>query len=334
MPVAGALCAAVLALAALGGAGAQAQQLSPAYYDGSCPHVYDTVRRVIQEARAADPRILASLLRLHFHDCFVNGCDGSLLLDETPTMRSEKAARPNNGSARGFPVVDDIKAALENACPGVVSCADILALAAEISVELAGGPYWRVMLGRRDGMAANFDGAQDLPNPKETLGELKRKFADLGLDDTDFVALQGAHTFGRARCVSIQDRLYNFSNTERPDPTLDQAYLAVLRERCPAAAAASDSSERLNDLDPTTPDTFDNHYYANIQTNRGLLRSDQAMLSAPEEGAESTAPIVSRFADGQADFFQSFVTAMIKMGNIAPLTGGIGEVRRNCRVVN
>jgi len=168
----------------------------------------------------------------------VQGCNASLLLDETPTMRSEKAANPNNGSARGFPVVNDIKAALENACPGVVSCADILALAAEVSVELvssaltrhiwthgatykklpsiesntaargsllntnavfltgymheqAGGPYWRVMLGRRDGMAANFDGAQNLPNPKEELNDLKQKFADLGLDDTDFVALQG-----------------------------------------------------------------------------------------------------------------------------------------------
>jgi len=65
-----ALFAAAFALAALGGA--EAQQLSPAYYDGSCPHVYDTVRRVVQEARASDPRILASLLRLHFHDCFVN----------------------------------------------------------------------------------------------------------------------------------------------------------------------------------------------------------------------------------------------------------------------
>ena len=64
------LCAAVLGLAALGGA--RAQELSPGYYDASCPHVYDTVRRVIQEARTADPRILASLLRLHFHDCFVN----------------------------------------------------------------------------------------------------------------------------------------------------------------------------------------------------------------------------------------------------------------------
>ncbi|KAK3150970.1 hypothetical protein QOZ80_3AG0239980 [Eleusine coracana subsp. coracana] len=323
-----ALCA-LLCLAALGGA--RAQQLNPAYYDESCPNLYDTTRRVIQEARAGDPRILASLLRLHFHDCFVNGCDGSLLLDETPTMASEKAAAPNDRSARGFPVVDDIKAALEKACPGVVSCADILALAAEISVELSGGPYWRVMLGRRDGLTANFNGAQNLPNPTERLDELKRKFAEFRLDDTDFVALQGAHTFGRAQCSSFQDRLYNLSGTMRPDPTLDQAYLAELRQRCPAA---SDDAALMSNLDPITPDTFDNSYYAGVQGGRGLLRSDQAMLSAPEEGAASTAPIVVRFAASQPDFFQSFATAMVKMGNIAPLTGSVGEVRRNCRVVN
>lgn len=230
------------------------------------------------------------------------------------------------------------------------------------------------MLGRRDSKAADFDGAQNLPDPKESLKDLKKKFADVGLDDTDFVALQGifstgehdsicavvtatspraarsrgvlnsendvpslhlagAHTIGRAQCQSIQDRLYNFSSTEQPDPTLDHGYLAALRQRCPAAAPGDDGTA-LNDLDPATPDTFDNSYYANIQCNRGLLRSDQAMLSAPEEGAESTAPIVGRFAHSQAEFFQSFATAMIKMGNIAPLTGSMGEVRRDCRVVN
>jgi hypothetical protein len=65
------------------------------------------------------------------------GCDGSLLLDDDlPAIQSEKSVPANNNSARGFPVVDDIKSALEHACPGIVSCADILALAAEISVEL------------------------------------------------------------------------------------------------------------------------------------------------------------------------------------------------------
>jgi hypothetical protein len=64
------------------------------------------------------------------------GCDGSILLDNSSSIVSEKFATPNNNSARGYPVVDAVKAALEEACPGVVSCADILAIAARISVEL------------------------------------------------------------------------------------------------------------------------------------------------------------------------------------------------------
>uniref|UniRef100_J3LLQ6 Peroxidase n=1 Tax=Oryza brachyantha TaxID=4533 RepID=J3LLQ6_ORYBR len=328
-PLAVALCA-LLALTAVGGARAWTP-MSPSYYDYSCPSVHDTVRRVIQEARVANPRAPASLLRLHFHDCFVNGCDGSVLLDNAGAMQSEKNAPPNNGSARGFDVVDTIKAALENACPGVVSCADILALAAEISVELSGGPSWNVVLGRRDGTTANFDGASELPGPRDAVGLLRQKFSDLGLDDTDFVALQGAHTIGRAQCRLFNDRLYNISGTMQPDQTLDMAYLNELRQCCPASEPESTT---LRNLDPPTPDAFDNSFYANIVRNRGLLQSDQGMLSAPGGAAATTAPIVVRFAGSQDDFFQSFATAMIKMGNIGSLTGSLGEIRRNCRVVN
>ena len=57
------------------------------------------------------------------------------MLDDSATIVSEKGAIPNNNSLRGFNVVDNIKAAIERACPGVVSCADILALAAESSVR-------------------------------------------------------------------------------------------------------------------------------------------------------------------------------------------------------
>lgn len=64
------------------------------------------------------------------------GCDGSILLDDTSSFTGEKRAAPNFRSARGFEVVDSIKSAVERACPGVVSCADILAITARDSVEI------------------------------------------------------------------------------------------------------------------------------------------------------------------------------------------------------
>ncbi|KAL5224089.1 hypothetical protein ABZP36_010728 [Zizania latifolia] len=57
------------------------------FYDETCPSAYDVVRRVIQDARVADPRIPASLIRLHFHDCFVNPADALENLDDvTPDV--------------------------------------------------------------------------------------------------------------------------------------------------------------------------------------------------------------------------------------------------------
>lgn len=66
----------------------------------------------------------------------MQGCDGSLLLDNSDTIISEKDAGPNANSVRGFEVVDNIKTALETACPATVSCADILAIASEASVNI------------------------------------------------------------------------------------------------------------------------------------------------------------------------------------------------------
>ncbi|XP_027349267.1 peroxidase A2-like [Abrus precatorius] len=304
-------------------------QLSSTFYSSTCPNVSSIVRSVVQQALQSDPRIAASLTRLHFHDCFVNGCDGSLLLDQGGNITlSEKNAAPNNNSARGFNVVDNIKSSVENSCPGVVSCADILALAAEASVNLGGGPSWNVLLGRRDGLIANQSGANtSIPTPFESLANVTAKFAAVGLNISDLVALSGAHTFGRAQCRFFNQRLFNFSGTGSPDPTLNTTYLATLQQSCPQ----NGSGTTLNNLDPSSPDTFDNNYFKNLLNNQGLLQTDQELFST---NGSATISIVNNFASNQTAFFLAFAQSMINMGNIAPLTGSQGEIRSDCKKVN
>ncbi|RWW01073.1 hypothetical protein GW17_00035911 [Ensete ventricosum] len=110
--------------------------LSPHYYKETCPLAEHIIRQNVEAVVYRDPRMAASLLRLHFHDCFVLGCDASVLLDDADGIVSEKNAVPNLDSLRGFEVIDSIKAVLEEACPLTVSCADILAIVARDAVHL------------------------------------------------------------------------------------------------------------------------------------------------------------------------------------------------------
>ncbi|ESQ40600.1 hypothetical protein EUTSA_v10013916mg [Eutrema salsugineum] len=308
--------------------GTSSAQLNATFYSGTCPNASAIVRSTIQQALQSDPRIGASLIRLHFHDCFVNGCDGSILLDDSGSIQSEKNAAPNANSARGFNVVDNIKTALENACPGIVSCSDVLALASEASVSLAGGPTWTVLLGRRDGLTANQAGANtSLPSPFEGLNNITSKFSAVGLNTTDLVALSGAHTFGRGNCVTFNNRLFNFNGTGNPDPTLNSTLLSSLQQICPQNGSGSG----ITNLDLSTPDAFDNNYFTNLQSNNGLLQSDQELFS---DTGSPTIAIVTSFASNQTLFFEAFAQSMIKMGNISPLTGSSGEIRQDCKVIN
>ena len=61
----------VVVLSVLAGA-ANAQQLSPNFYSRSCPNLGKIVRAAMVSAVQKEKRMGASILRLFFHDCFVN----------------------------------------------------------------------------------------------------------------------------------------------------------------------------------------------------------------------------------------------------------------------
>ncbi|XP_006658125.1 peroxidase 2 [Oryza brachyantha] len=307
------LCLMVLVAAMASPASAQ---LSATFYDTSCPSALSTIRSAVTAAVNSEPRMGASLLRLHFHDCFVQGCDASVLL-----AGNEQNAIPNAGSLRGFSVIDSIKTQVEAVCSQTVSCADILAVAARDSVVALGGPSWTVLLGRRDSTTASEALANsDLPPPSSDLASLIGNFSNKGLDVTDMVALSGAHTIGQSQCKNFRDRIYNETN-------IDSNFATALQANCPRATGTGDGN--LTPLDTTTPNAFDNAYYTNLLSNQGLLHSDQVLFNGG-----STDNTVMNFASNPAAFSSAFATAMVKMGNISPLTGTQGQIRLSCSKVN
>ncbi|KAL8549678.1 hypothetical protein ACS0TY_008498 [Phlomoides rotata] len=296
-------------------------QLSSTFYATTCPTATTIIRNSIRRAVSAERRMAASLVRLHFHDCFVQGCDASILLDETSTIQSEKTAFPNVNSVRGFEVIEAAKLEVERACPGVVSCADILTLAARDAAVAVGATSWNVRLGRRDSTTASRSQANsDLPPPTATLAALTLAFSNKGLTPAEMVALSGAHTLGQAACSSFRARIYSNGTN------IDAGFASTRRRGCPQTGGDTN----LAPLDLVTPNSFDNNYFRNLVSRRGLLQSDQVLLSAAP-----TNTIVTSYSTNPRLFASDFGNAMIKMGEITPLQlGQNGIIRRVCSAVN
>lgn len=255
------------------------------------------------------------------------GCEGSVLLDETSDFSSEKDANPNRNSARGFELIDTIKANVEKACPKTVSCTDILTLAAREAVFLTGGPFWSLAMGRRDGLKANISAANtDTPSPFEPLENITAKFTSKGLNLKDVVALSGAHTIGFAQCFTFKSRLFNFDGSGAPDPQLDSSLASSLQTVCPNQ---DNSDTNLVPLDAVTTAKFDNIYYKNLLNNSGILGSDQALMND-----NITATMVINYSKYPYLFAKDFGASMVKLSTVGIITGQNGQVRNRCNIVN
>ncbi|XP_074330914.1 cationic peroxidase 2-like [Apium graveolens] len=300
-------------------------QTEVGFYSTSCPKAESIVQDTVKKHVLNNSAIAPGLLRMVFHDCFVHGCDASILIDGP---NAEKTAGPNL-LLRGYEVIDDAKTQLEAACPGVVSCADILALAARDSTIEVGGLTYSVPTGRRDGRVSLASDTANLPSFVDSVTVQKKKFADVGLSAKDLVTLVRGHTVGTVACQFISYRLYNFRSSGGPDPTIDPAFLPILQSLCPQNG---DGNKRIA-LDYGSGDKFDHSIFKNVESNRGILESDQSLWQD-----STTKNLVQRYIGvGGFDGLKlniEFGKAMIRMTNIGVKTGTDGEIRKVCSAIN
>jgi peroxidase len=244
-----------------------------------------------------------------------------LLDNSTTNPDAEKFSIPNNPSLRGFEVIDAIKDALETACPGTVSCADIIAFAARDASYLLGKITYDIPSGRYDGRVSNSTEAlSSLPPPFFNLTQLIDIFAKNNLSIVDLVTLSGAHSIGRSHCSSFTTRLY-----PTIDPTMDQDFGSFLRTKCPANV----STDGIVAQDFITPDNLDTNYYDNVQSLKGLFFSDWSLLTSPE-----TLQLVEDYSSVPGLFEESFGKSMVNMGYLGVLDETQGEIRKSCSAIN
>lgn len=240
---------------------------------------------------------------------------------------SERAAEASK-TLRGFKLINEIKGAVEKKCPRTVSCADILTAAARDATVAAGGPFWEVPFGRRDGRVSLAKEADAVPQGYENITQLLSFFDGLGLTFVDLAVLSGSHTIGRCTCHAIKQRLYNFRGSGRADPTMNATYVAALKRECGGLHDSRYDYKYVN-LDVTTPRSFDTEYYRNLGKKLGLLSTDQLVYSDVRTGG------VAALMGSQAELFSTqFAASMVKLGNANVLTRKEGQIRLNCNFVN
>ncbi|KDO78224.1 hypothetical protein CISIN_1g019129mg [Citrus sinensis] len=274
------------------------------FYKDTCPQAEDIIREQVKLLYKRHKNTAFSWLRNIFHDCAVQSCDASLLLDSTRKTLSEKEMDRSFGM-RNFRYIENIKEAVERECPGVVSCADILVLSGRDGVVALGGPYIPLKTGRRDGRKSRAEILEQyLPDHNDSMSVVLERFAAIGIDAPGLVALLEV------------------------DPALNPDHVPHMLHKCPDAIPDPKAVQYVRN-DRGTPMVLDNNYYRNILDNKGLMMVDHQLATD-----KRTRPYVKKMAKSQDYFFKEFSRAITLLSENNPLTGTKGEIRKVCNLAN
>jgi hypothetical protein len=337
------LCALVAVQAAVllaAAPSAQAGELQVGYYGKKCKGLENVVKWHVIRALKANRRTGAALIRLLFHDCFVRGCDGSVLLDASyDNPHPEKEAPVNIGLA-AFDLLEEIKAAVEDRCPGVVSCSDLLIYAARDAASILsnGHVHFDVPAGRLDGFVSKAEEAQaELPDSADDVQKLIANFARKNFTVEELVILSGAHSIGQGHCSSFAGRL------SEPADQITQAYRELLKYKCPQGSNPPvDNNVRDEDNDVVArympgftsrvrkiPDFLDNSYYHNNLAKIVTFHSDWTLLTHKEAFGH-----VKEYAENGTLWDEDFADSLVKLSKLPMPAGSKGEIRKKCSVIN
>ena len=172
--------------------------------------------------------------------------------------------------------------------------------------------------------------------------------------------LPGAHSIGVIHCKFLQNRLYNFSGTDGPDPSVETRFLNLMRSKCNNTHTSSSSSSATaysygsslsssgaqqspsHDSSPSSSpedpgmamdfegprSPFGTLYYHSLLQGRGILYVDQQLMAGEETGNW-----VRAYASHTSLFRRDFALAMMKLSNLQVLTAPTGHIRLNCSKV-
>ncbi|KAL0303609.1 UNVERIFIED_CONTAM: putative Peroxidase 48 [Sesamum radiatum] len=346
------------------------------YYNESCPLGERIIRSTVQELYGFRPDVAPALLRLVFHDCFVEEPFWVFDLFLSLSLEMECLSIFLMGRLLAHLVFHDciVKVSViliffkiqnmicffhlsflgDGMLTDILNDQIVSTLVFSACILKAGGPFYPLYTGRRDGIVAYpIIATYELPSPLDDLSKTIESFASRGFDERETVSLLGAHSTGTIHCKFFFHRLYNFSGGDGPDPSIDPEFLQLLRSNCssihhssgPASASPSLSPLPSTDgnnlstvvsqdagmkMDYEGPRTgFGTLYYRSLLQRKGLLFVDQQLTS----GAE-TETWVRAYASDLSLFQRDFGLAMIKLSNLKVLTAPKGQVRLNCRKVN
>ncbi|KAK7309725.1 hypothetical protein RJT34_06682 [Clitoria ternatea] len=301
------------------------------FYIDSCPDAEQIVSDALTDIFKSNPNSIANLIRLQFHDCFVVGCDASVLLDYSKAGdKVEKSSMLNGQLLKGADLIDDIKAKLEQRCPGTVSCSDTLVFATNEAMTLAGLPRRKALGGRRDSLVSLASVAErnNLPMPNWSMDQMLELFKRKGYTPEEMVVLLGAHSVGVAHCDTFMERVYDYARTGKPDAALPKKVANEMKMQCPHAGTPQFRNPPVS-FDET-PTVLDNLFFKNmVEKKKTLLITDSHLIADPR-----TFPIVKQMADDQALFQRRFVEVMDKLTSMNALIGTDGEIRKTCRSSN